>query len=221
LAQAKAFCFVRYVSAVLVCCLAACTDSSTGLLATVRDAFGPTHGVIDSAKLDPRYRYLRVVHPGGVSGMIFAGVETTSRGQVEIWYASDGEILRLQNGRLAGNSGLKPEWRNVVLPPLPSWSVLATLGESLKWARVRDVMPGYRYGVQDRLLLVLVPPPRSSRLVGVDPKELVWFEERTESSTEAVLPPSRYAVKDDRVVYAEQCIAPHRCFTWQRWPAGS
>jgi hypothetical protein len=221
LAQAKAFCFVRHIRLLFFCCLAACTDSSTGLLATVRDAFGPTHGVIDSAKLDPRYRYLRVVHPAGISGMIFAGIDTTGQARVEVWYASDGEILRLQNGRLAGSSGLKPEWRNVVLPQFPSWNALVSRTEPFRWERVRDVMPGYRYDVHDTLVLMLAPAPRSTRLVGIEPAELTWFEERMESSTESLLPASRYAVKDDRVVYAEQCVARDRCFTWQRWPAGS
>jgi hypothetical protein len=107
------------------------------------------------------------------------------------------------------------------LPALPGWQQLATSREPLRWERVRDVMPGYRYGVHDKLVLTVVPPPRSSKLIGIDPKQLVWFEERVESSTDEALPPARYAVQGDRVVYAEQCVGRERCFTWQRWPAGS
>ena len=188
---------------------------------TARTAFARPKPVIDTAKLDPRYRYLRVSHTGGVSGMILGALESAPSGQVEVWYASDGEIIRLENGRLAGITGLKPEWREVTLPSFPAWSKLAAQAEPFHWERLRDVMPGYRYGVRDKLALVVVPPPASSGLIGVDPKQLVWFEERTESSTEEKLPPARYAVQGDRVVYGEQCVSRESCFRWQRWPAGA
>jgi hypothetical protein len=177
LARAKAFSFVRHVSLVLVCLLAGCADSATGLMATARATFsGSSAGTIDTAHLDPRYRYLRVVHPAGVSGMILGAIEQTPAGAIEVWYASDGEILRFQNGRLIGSTGLKPEWRKVVIPQFPSWSALASRNDSFRWERVRDVMPGYRYGVQDRLVLTVVRAPRSSRLIGLDPQQLTWFE---------------------------------------------
>ena len=212
---------MRFVGPLFLLLLVACSDASMAVLATSREAFGVKRGAIDTAKLDPRYRYLRVVHPGGISGMIFTGIEATPAGPVEVWYASDGEILRFQDGRLAGNTGLQPEWRSVVLPKFPGWNALIVSKEPFRWERMRDVMPGYRYGVHDKLVLAAVPPPGSSHLVGVDPKQLTWFEERTENSTEEPLPSARYAVQGDRVIYAEQCVARDRCFTWQRWPAGT
>ena len=212
---------MRYAALLLPLLLSACTDASVGLLATARQAFGPTQGVIDNAQLDPRYRYLRVVHRAGISGMVLGPIETTPSGPVEVWYASDGALLRIQNGRLAGNTGLQREWRRVVLPQLPSWPDLAARKEPFRWERERDVMPGYRYAVRDTLVVSMVPAPSSTKLVGVDPGQLIWFEERTESSTEEALPAAHYAVQGDHVVYAEQCVAPDRCFSWQRWPAGS
>ena len=212
---------MRYLSLLLLSLLVSCTDASMAVLATSREAFGIKRGAIDTAKLDSRYQYLRVVHPGGISGMILGFVEPASTGPVEVWYASDGEVLRFQNGRLAGSTGLQPEWRSVVLPLFPGWDALSARNEPFRWERVRDVMPGYRYGVHDKLILTIVPPPRSSRLIGIDAKQLTWFEERVENSTEEPLPPARYAVQGDRVVYAEQCVDRERCFSWQRWPAGT
>jgi len=153
--------------------------------------------------------------------MILGATEAAPGGPVEVWYASDGELMRLQNGRLLGITGLAPEWRRVALPEMPGWRELAARGDAFRWERVRDVMPGYRYGVNDKLVLAAAAAPRSSNLLGIDPQQLVWFEERNESSTEATLPPARYAIQGDRVIYAEQCVARGRCFTWQRWPAGS
>ena len=40
------------------------------------------------------------------------------------------------------------------------WDALAAKNESLRWERLRDVMPGYRYGVHDKLALTPVPAPR-------------------------------------------------------------
>ena len=153
--------------------------------------------------------------------LILGAVESSPSGPIEVWYASDGELIRLNNGRLAGNTGLSPEWQSVTLPQFPTWSALATQGQPFRWERGRDVMPGYRYGVHDKLVLSVIPAPASSGLIGIDPKQLVWFEERTEAPTEEPLPPSRYAVQGDRVVYGEQCVSRESCFKWQRWPAGA
>jgi len=97
-------------------------------------------------------------------------------------------------------------------------------------------MPGYRFGVKDVLSLRVVAAPMRSELRGLDPQRLTWFEERVESgsiaglaaifgnepSADLPLLPARYAVDlragAETVVYAEQCLAPDLCFTWQRWP---
>jgi hypothetical protein len=212
---------VRYLALLLLFWLPGCTDTGIGLLRTTQAAFGGGAAPIDSAKLDARYRYLRVQHPAGVSGMILGAVESSPTGAIEVWYASDGELIRLDNGRLTGNTGIQPEWRNVTLPSFPPWSKLAALAVPFRWERVRDVMPGYRYGERDKLVIQVVPPPSSSGLIGIDPKQLVWFEERVEGSTSEPLPPARYAVQGDRVVYGEQCLSRESCLKWQRWPAGA
>jgi len=213
--------FVRCLALLILLVLTGCADSASALWQTTRAAFGRAPAPIDTAKLDPRYRFLRVQHRGGISGLILGAVESSPTGPIEVWYASDGELIRLNNGRLAGNTGLLPEWRSVALPQFPTWSALATQAQPFRWERVRDVMPGYRYGVRDKLVLSVVSPPSSSGLIGIDPKQLVWFEERTEATTEEPLPPARYAVLGNRVVYAEQCVSRESCFKWQRWPAGA
>jgi hypothetical protein len=156
-----------------------------------------------------------------VSIVVLGALENGPRGQVEVYYSADRALLRLQNGRLVGNTGLLPEWRSVNLPELPSWSSLASEGKPLQWERVRDVMPGYLYGIRDKLVLAPASAPRSSGLIGVDPQKLAWFEERTEASTDERLPLARYATQGNTVVYGEQCVSARNCLKWQRWPAGS
>ena len=219
MARAKAFYFVRFLLLLGLLGLAGCAENSKAVVQTVRDAFADNRAAADAFKLDPRFRYLRVTHEGGVAILILGGVDKDARGIIQTWYAADAAVLKLQNGRLVGNTGLAPEWRAVALPELPAWSTLAAEQKPLPWERVRDVMPGYRFGIRDQLVLAVVAPPRSSGLVRLDPQKLTWFEERTQASTGERLPPARYAVQGDTVVYGEQCVSARNCIKWQRWPA--
>jgi hypothetical protein len=181
---------------------------------------------IDDAKLNPNLRYLRVTIGGRVVLLALGYLDPHPQGTIEVWYSAEREVVRLQNGRLVGAVGAITEWRNVVLPELPGWEKLAGGAAPFQWSRVRDVMPGYQYGVRDSLSLSVVTPPEKSALQALDPKELAWFEERVidDGLRKAALPAARYAVQlsggQALVVYGEQCLAPQMCFTWQRWPAG-
>jgi hypothetical protein len=167
--------------------------------------------------------------------MALGYVDAGPQGPVEVWYSADRETLRLQNGRLVGATGLPTEWLRVQLPALPSWRLLATAadGDGYRWERVRDVMPGYRIGERDALILRRIGIPKSHQLQGLDPGTLAWFEEGAASSigllqtlgiakSAETLPPARYAVDlgrgDGFAVYGEQCISAVLCIAWQRWP---
>jgi group 4 capsule polysaccharide lipoprotein GfcB/YjbF len=209
----------------LVAAIGGCATSTNAIVQTMQSALGRGRGIED-AKLNPDFRYLRVTIGGRVVLLALGYLDKHPQGTIEVWYSAEREVVRLQNGRLVGAAGLATEWRHVVLPEFPDWSVLASGGAPLRWSRTRDVMPGYRYGLRDSLALQIVPPPPASALQGLDPKELTWFEERLadESLPKTALPAARYAVqvagKEAIVVYGEQCLAPQTCFTWQRWPAG-
>ena len=203
--------FVLLLSAVAA---AGCADPSTAVLQTLRQTVSRDNSAAaDAFKLDPRFRYLRVTHEGGVAILILGGVDKDPRGTIQA-------VLKLQNGRLVGNTGLVPEWRSVTVPELPAWSQLVADQKPVQWERIRDVMPGYHYGVRDQLILSVIPTPRSTGLVRMDPAKLTWFEERTQASTDERLPPARYAVQGDTVIYGEQCVSAQNCIKWQRWPAG-
>jgi hypothetical protein len=202
--------------------VAGCADTGQSALDSLRLAFhSDSEAALAAAKLDPRYRYLRLTHEGGVALLLLNFEDAHPNGPVEVWYSADAQVLRLQNGRLGGNTGLKPEWRSVSLPKFPEWSAVARQAEPLRWQRVRDVMPGYRFEVRDQLVLYPIPAPADSALVGLDPASLQWFEEDTAPGSSERLPAARYAVRGETVVYAEQCVAARSCFKWQRWPAGS
>ncbi len=204
----------------------------TSVVQTARYAVGrdDSGASIAKARLNPAFRYLRVTIKGRVALLALGYVDRHPEGPIEVWYSAEREVLRLQNGRVVGAVGLTTEWRNVSVPELPSWATLAGAKEALHWRRIRDVMPGYRYGVTDSLSLRVVSAPERSALQELDPRRLTWFEERLEPSAGATsvspvelgLPPARYALDfggaKETVVYGELCLAPEVCFTWQRWP---
>ena len=228
---------IRTLAAVisLVAALSGCSSAGNAILQTLPYAYGRNPGV-DNARLNPNFRYLRVTIGGRVVLLALGNVDSHPQGLIEVWYSAEREVLRLQNGRLVGAVGLTTEWRDVLLSELPSWSVAARADGGVRWTRVRDVMPGYRFGVKDELLLRAIDVPQRSALQGVDPQRLIWFEERGEVGAvagllgvfggsvgaDAALPPARYAVDfqggRESVVYGEQCLAAELCFAWQRWP---
>ena len=182
-------------------------------------------------RLNPNFSYLRVVVGGRVVYLALGYEDIAPHGYTEVWYSAEREVLRFQNGRFIGATGLPVEWRSVSLPALPSWSALSRAEQPFRWVRTRDVMPGYSVGVRDALVVRSISPPGQNELQGVDSKSLTWFEEQAEPEIitgysgylpDKSLPPARYAVDfrdgKETVVYGEQCLAPDLCFTWQRWP---
>lgn len=207
--------------------LSGCTPLTRATGEFVREVYLPGNSGGDGAQvqLNPALRYLRITL-GGRSTLFASGaVDVENGGVVRVWYSGGGEILRIRNGRIVGATGTFTEWSKVDISGAPAWPALARADAAMRWERVRDVMPGYRYGVRDQLSVRPVPPPTGTALVGIDPRQLVWFEETMLSSDAEQLPPSRYAV-DLRAgraipVYGELCLAPTvtLCFSWQLWPA--
>ena len=198
------------------------------MISTLQDAFrGKASSV---TRLNPNYRYIRVSINDRVAFLALGDVDKHALGPIEVWYSANKEVLRLQNGRVAGATGLTTEWRSVLLDAAPSWAAAIGATQPLRWTRVRDVMPGYRFGLPDQLELRAIPPLRNVALQAYDPQRLHWFEEQTLfSATDTAmaaravraLPAARFAVdlNGDKaaVVYSEQCLAIDLCFTWQLW----
>lgn len=209
--------------------LSACTSGMTAAVESLQEVVR-TRRPVEPAKLDPNFEYLRVTRGSQVGLMWRGAVEPSPEGPVEVYYSGSGEVLRLRAGRLVGVWGVATEWRQVT-DFAPAWALVVKAREPVAFARVRDVMPGYRSGVRDELALRRVTAPERTTLRGVDPNALAWFEEtmqarsafRLPGTVSEILPPALYAVdvagEHPVVVYSEQCLAPDFCFTWQRWSA--
>lgn len=205
--------------------LSACSLLDSPFVKTVRHSVWHDEGVV-SPRLNPDYRYLRVVIDGRVVFLALGYIDADVNGPIEVWYSPGREVLRLQNGRILGATGLFSEWRKVILPKLPPWSEVARAKAPYNWTRYRDVMPGYRYGLRDDLVLRPITAPKDSQFQGGDPGQLSWFQEDmfSRNADSNGLPPARYAVDvrngRETVVYSEACLARDLCFSWQRWSAG-
>jgi hypothetical protein len=223
--------FQKIFTLIVIFTLGACASGGDAIWQTLQNVWGGTIDV-SRATLNPQFRYLRLVVDGQVVLLALGYTDAHPQGPIEVWYSAEKEVIRLQNGRVVGASGTTTEWRSVSIPNIPPWSVAAKSSTPIRWIRTRDVMPGYHYGAKDYLVTKVVDPPKRSQLQGIDPHALVWFEEHYESSPNGSvfpigetlnrLPPAKYAVSighsTESVVYAEQCLAPNLCFSWQRWP---
>ncbi|OGS80525.1 MAG: hypothetical protein A2061_11155 [Gallionellales bacterium GWA2_59_43] len=170
-----------------------------------------------AAGLNPDFSYLRVQVDEREVFLALGYVEQHPDGPVEVWFSANAEVLRLYDGRVVGAvTKTGPGWLSVSFKNLPSWD---KLGNEAVFDRARDLSPGYRYGIREKMLIRRIAPPDNSQLKLVQASSLTWFEERVQGDEHE--PPARYAVSLDgitpRVVYAEQCLSGDLCFSWQRW----
>lgn len=220
----------RFFILLLAVLLSACSSSANPIMQTMQNVFESNEGVTH-LKLNPDFRYLRVVNDSRIAFLALGNKDADALGTIEVWYSAEREVMRLQNGRLVGAAGLTTEWRSVTLPALPSWSTISRFVQPFRWTRLRDVMPGYHFGTRDDLVLRRIAAPAKNELQALAPDKLSWFEERLDpdansrdssKAPDEILPRARYAVDfsngKESVVYAEQCLAPELCFSWQVWP---
>ena len=192
---------------------------------TLVEAFGSgKNSKVDAIKLNPNLKYLRVTVRDRSVLMVLGYLDNTPQGNIETWYSSEGEVLRLLNGRVLSTNGLELDWRNVKYISLPAWSELSGLNANtaqVEFTRTYDQMPAYKFGVSEVVSLYGVNAPSNSNLAGLPANQLKWFEEKVKGTTHT-LPSARYGLtnKDGQtlVVYGEQCFSSELCFSWQTWP---
>jgi len=195
----------------------------TPVTRTLFDAIPGLGKRVDDITLNPQLRYLRVTTRGRVVLMVLGYAEPHPDGEIETWYSSEGEVIRLQDGRVVGTAGLETDWRAVRNFSLPAWKDL-TGRASATYRRERDEMPGYRFGIAERVSIYPTPVPGNAKLAGLRADVLRWYEESVLGQKDG-LPTARYGLQvregEPRVVYGEQCLSGSLCIAWQRWPAPS
>jgi hypothetical protein len=179
----------------------------------------------------PGVSFLRVANVGSDSFLVLGDADEGRAGPLQVWYSAGKQVLRLHQGRVAGTAGLTVDWTGVDWRGLPSsWAAVGSA--TVQYLRVRDVMPGHRVGVRERVTLARSAAPAQLALPGVAEPEWrrwVWFtEEATPLDADdrpleggLRLPPAVYAVDvgqpGEPVRYSRQCLAPDFCLVIQPW----
>ncbi|MDP9990105.1 hypothetical protein J2W28_000515 [Variovorax boronicumulans] len=179
---------------------------------------------------NPAYRYLRTQVGDRTLFMVLGYIDQRAEGPVEVWYSGSGEIVRLLNGQLVGTTGLSTDWRNVRFTGLPAWptpdATRTSGGSGQSYTRLRDLMPGYRFGIRDEIVRTPISPPQNTFLAGANPASLRWYEERSVSRpSTASLPAARFGISSasgaPQVVYSEQCLTSDFCMSFEQWTPSS
>lgn len=178
------------------------------------------------AKVDLRYRYLRVEVQGGPLAIyVLAFIDKDPAGPIETWFSAKREVIKIQNGRIVGTSGLAIDWVSVRFPAVPpQWSDISS--SPIAYVRERDLVPGYAFGLRDSMEVAPLQEIPSRRLPETLPMDVAqgyqWFQAIGHTSAGNTLPVEIFAWGRHRggqtIVYSEQCLAPEYCLKLQRWP---
>jgi hypothetical protein len=183
-------------------------------------------GDLNAAQLEPSnpaFQYLKVTVHGRSAFLVLGYVEPHDA--TEVWYSAKGEVIKLQAGRLTGALGLETEWRQVSFTGLPEWKELLQRPQLLVWQyqRVRDVMPGYVFGLTDQLTLTQLPFSQVQVRLGPlvrhleSNTDLRWYEEVGAKE----LPAAIYALNASpalpKVVLTYQCVSLQLCIVLEPW----
>jgi len=179
------------------------------------------------AQLNPQLRYLRVDVPGRPPALLVLGyLDPHPEGEIEVWYSSQGEVLKTRQGRIIGTAGLELDWRRVAtIPPAPRWQEVTAAGH--RYRRLRDEMPGYRQSIaSDMVVIPWTGLPNTALAASLPPeraRRYQWFrEEEANSSLGNPLPAAWYAWGryngQAAVVFSQQCLSVTFCLSLQPWP---
>lgn len=167
------------------------------------------------AQVQPGVEYLWVSLDGRASVMALGERKLQpGKGHVDVheyWYTGQGEMLYLLNGRIQQAHGFISEWR-AQISSAPAWEDVLQSSREWLWQRRLDIMPGYRYGVVESVVLNRMQAPK--RLPEGVTSQAQWVVETVNSKGHDGLEwwyLQKFALLNDRVVYSEQCLDKTLC----------
>jgi len=157
-----------------------CNSVPSAGFQTLIAAAGLRHG--PTPQFAPGIAYLRADWGAGEAYLVLGDVDASAHGATQVFYSSGRQVLRLQQGRVAGSFGLPVDWPAVAWTGLPvSWRV-ADAG-AVRYVRTRDQSPSQRMGVREAITLKRTPAPARLDLPGVDRAQWQRWAWYTEEAT--------------------------------------
>jgi len=197
--------------------LGGCASGFDAAASTIGQAWSARTALPAPSELNPNFQYLWVNANGTQAYLALGGVEPHPQGPIEVWFSARSEILRLQNGRIVGSTGMPVNWSNVNL----NFNHQGT-----QYIRQRDETPGYRFGIKDQFTIQesnVVPAhvlTRFQKMQAMGARAFtptVWREDISQRGPEIrvglAAPPNGQGFV---AVYGEQCLSAALCLIWQR-----
>lgn len=198
----------------------ALTESMVAMYST---AFSGNKVMVPSAR-NPAYRYLFVEVLGSpISATLVLGyLESGPLGTLETWYSANNEVIKIRDGRIVATTGLQADWSAVTWTQAPpDW---AKVDERVQYyERVRDAMPGYRFGIREQMAVKSTGIPQNLPISVSRPTAgtWLWFKETQASTSDVAVPDSIFAFGKIEgtaaIVYSEQCLSSTFCLRLQNW----
>lgn len=160
----------------------------------------------------PGFEYLEVEWQGRKSAMALGYRSLNSAQTDEHWYTSQGEMLKLQNGRIVQVLGMTREVRRLSTNT-PPWTNLISHKLPVVWSQTKDVMPDYRFGLQEFVITQQMNPTSAEQSLIKGATHWIAEEIKSKDATgKTWIYQQKFALANDRVIYSEQCIARDMCF---------
>ena len=199
---------------------------------------------IEKSPLKNNLSYLRV-NINGLDVLLVKGyVDSDSRGPIDVWYSSDGSVMRIQQGRYLGSIGFDQNWQEVTRQDAPGLDFIlnSELSQSVKnpITPIKSVkkyfsnqsyvaMPSYLVMRDERISGVIsstVPDSIPSSIKKyLNNKDLIWVAETPQPNDLFKKKGASFAwygfVKNKdgfEQVVGQQCLSKDFCITWTPWP---
>lgn len=193
---------------------AGCQSSNPGY-ATLKALISPT-----AAQFDASYDYISIQSDTSNGRMILGYRQLQEHKLIEHWYTGAGEMIETVDGRLHKALGTTSEIRRNT-SQAPSWQTVSESRIPVTWERQLDIMPGYRFGLVEQISTRQLTEVEIPVVPGIEQRGLVWFQDEVQTKdiqgqTETYR--QLFAVKNNQLIYSEQCISEKLCMRIQSIP---